>query len=337
MHGTAVFSLSVRRLPSSRNFLLACGLEAVLAYLERLRFTNDDVEYLASLGSFTDRFLESLRTFRFTGDVHAVPEGTPVFANEPILEVVAPIAEAQVAETFVMNQIHLQTVLATKAARVVAAAGDRKVVDFGARRMHGVDAALKAARAFHIAGTHGTSNVLAGKLYGVPVIGTMAHSYIQAHEDESEAFRAYARLFPGTVLLVDTYDTLDGVRRVIGLLKGTPDLPGSAAFVWTPAISRPLHMRVGVCLMPPSCGTSRSSPAAASTSTRSPGSSRRARRSTALALAAPWACRATHRRLTLRTSSLSTTAPGGPSFPSTARAPGPQTSVPARGRWLRGR
>jgi nicotinate phosphoribosyltransferase len=213
----AVFSLFVRRLPKRRNFLLACGLGTVLDYLEALHFSDGDIAYLASLEKFSDRFLEWLRQFRFTGEVHAVAEGTPVFANEPILEVTAPLPQAQLVETFVMNQIHLQTVLASKAQRVVSAAQGRPVVDFGPRRMHGIDAALKAARAFHIAGVAATSNVLAGKQYGVPVAGTMAHSYIQAHGDEAAAFRAFASLYPDTVLLVDTYDTLAGVRKVIDL------------------------------------------------------------------------------------------------------------------------
>jgi nicotinate phosphoribosyltransferase len=142
-----------------------------------------------------------------------------VFSNEPLLEVVAPMPEAQLIETFVMNQVHVQTVQASKAQRVVTAANGRPVVDFGARRMHGIDAALKAARAFWIGGVASTSNVLAGKLYGVPVAGTMAHSYIQAHENEMSSFRAFAGVFPETVLLVDTYDTLDGVRKVIDLAK----------------------------------------------------------------------------------------------------------------------
>ena len=215
----AVFSLFVRRLPARRNFLLACGLDTVLGYLESLRFGDDALAYLASLGKFSDHFLEWLRDFRFTGDVYAVPEGTPVFANEPLLELVAPIQEAQLVETFVMNQIHLQTVLATKAQRVVSAALGRPVIDFGARRIHGIDAALKAARAFYIGGVAATSNVLAGQQFGVPVTGTMAHSYIQAHQDEAAAFRAFAQLYPNTVLLVDTYDTLAGVRKVIALAK----------------------------------------------------------------------------------------------------------------------
>jgi nicotinate phosphoribosyltransferase len=223
MTDTAVFTLFARRLPEHRNFLLACGLDSVLASLEQLRFTDDDVAYLRSLKTFSDDFLKWLRGFTFTGDVIAVPEGTPVFANEPILEVVAPIGQAQLVETVVMNQIHVQTVLASKGARVAAAARGKKVVDFGARRTHGIDAALKAARAFYISGIDATSNVLAGKLYGIPLAGTMAHSYIQAHDDESEAFRAFARTFPSTTLLVDTYDTLEGVRRVIELVNRAPD------------------------------------------------------------------------------------------------------------------
>jgi nicotinate phosphoribosyltransferase len=213
----SVFSLFVRRLPSRRNFLLACGLEPVLEYLEQLHFSGEDLDYLRSLGKFSDRFLGWLREFAFTGEVRAVAEGTPVFAEEPILEVTASLPQAQLVETFIMNQINVQTVLASKAQRIVAAAAGRPVIDFGARRMHGTDAALKAARAFHIAGVAATSNVLAGQRYGLPVSGTMAHSYIQAHENEEQAFLAFARLYPRSVLLVDTYDTLAGVRKVIDL------------------------------------------------------------------------------------------------------------------------
>lgn len=219
MTGEAVFSLFVRRLPPGRNYLLACGLSEVLSCLEHLRFTEDALAYLAALGQFSAAFLDWLADFRFTGAVHALPEGTAVFANEPILEVVAPIAEAQLVETLVMNQIHLQTLLASKAARVVAAAEGRRVVDFGARRMHGADAALKAARAFYIAGVDATSNVLAGRVYGVPVAGTMAHSFVQACPDELAAFRRFTRSYPHTVLLVDTYDTLRGIDHVIELAR----------------------------------------------------------------------------------------------------------------------
>lgn len=215
----AVFSLFFRRLPPRRNFLLACGLEAVLDYLEGLSFTDSDIAYLRSLGQYSEPFLSWLGELRFTGDVYAVSEGTPVFANEPVLEIVAPLPEAQLVETFVMNQIHLQTLLASKAHRVVTAASGRPVVDFASRRMHGTDAALKGARAFHIAGVAATSNVLAGRRYGIPVAGTMGHSYIQAHDDEAAAFRVFARAYPGTILLVDTYDTIEGVGKVIDLAR----------------------------------------------------------------------------------------------------------------------
>jgi nicotinate phosphoribosyltransferase len=219
MGESAVFTMFVRRLPESRNYLLACGLTDALDYLERVRFTDEAIDYLGSLPYFTPEFLRWLSDFRFTGDAYAVPEGTPVFANEPILEIVAPIAEAQLAETFLMNQIHFQTVVASKASRVVTAAAGRPVVDFGLRRMHGADAGLKSARAFHIAGVAATSNVLAGQVFGTPVAGTMAHSYIQAHDRELDAFRAFVRLYPDTILLVDTYDTLDGVRNVIEIAR----------------------------------------------------------------------------------------------------------------------
>ncbi len=215
----AVFSLFVRRLPESRNFLLAAGLDSVLDYLEGLRFSDEARAYLSSTGLFRPEFVGWLGSLRFSGDVRAVPEGTPVFAEEPLLEIEAPLPEAQLVETLVLNQMHLQTMLASKGARVKAAAGERTVIDFGLRRIHGVDAGLKAARAFHIAGLDGTSNVLAGKTFGIPVSGTMAHSYIQAHDDELDAFRAFTREFPETVLLVDTYDTLEGIGKVIALAR----------------------------------------------------------------------------------------------------------------------
>ncbi|HUP52468.1 MAG TPA: nicotinate phosphoribosyltransferase [Longimicrobiales bacterium] len=219
MTDEAVFDLFVRRLPESRNLLLACGLEHALDYLEGLRFERSDLDYLERVGLFEDDFLSWLADFRFTGDVYAVPEGTPVFANEPLLEIVAPLPEAQLVESCVMSQVHFATVAASKALRVVTAARGRRVVDFGMRRMHGRDAALKAARAYHIAGVDATSNVLAGKLYDLPVAGTMAHSFIQAHDSEPAAFRDFAATYPETVLLVDTYDTLEGVRNVVRLAE----------------------------------------------------------------------------------------------------------------------
>ena len=211
-----VFSLFVRRLPEERNFLVACGLEDFLTAVETLRFDADDLSYLASQG-FPEQFLHRLSEFRFTGNIHALPEGTPFFANEPIVEVDAPIGEAQIIETLALNQIGFQTLVASKAARIVEAAKGRTVIDFGARRAHGFDAALKGARAAYVAGAAATSNVLAGKTYGIPIAGTMAHSFVQAFASEIDAFRAFARIYPDTVLLVDTYDTLEGVRKVIAL------------------------------------------------------------------------------------------------------------------------
>jgi nicotinate phosphoribosyltransferase len=221
MTGTAVFSLFVRRLPPERNFLIACGLDTVLDYLEALEFREEEIDFLSSLSLFRPDFLESLRGFCFTGDVFAVPEGTPVFENEPLLEIVAPLPEAQLVETMVLNQMHLQTLLASKAARVVIAANERPVVDFGSRRTHGTDAAIKAARAFNIAGVAATSNVAAGAAYGLPLAGTMAHSYVEAHETELAAFQAFIQLYPKTTLLIDTYDTVQAAHLIAGMVRST--------------------------------------------------------------------------------------------------------------------
>lgn len=217
MGETAVFDFFIRRLPPHRNYLVACGIEDVIHYLETFRFSGSHLDHLRSLGSFSHEFIDGLVDFRFTGSVRAVAEGTVVFGNEPILEVIAPIAEAQFVETFVMNQLHVSILAASKAARVVAASRGRSVVDFGLRRMHGADAGVKAARSFYIAGVDATSNVLAGEIYGIPVSGTMAHSYIQAHDSEYEAFRNFIHTMPAATLLVDTYNTLEGVRQVIRL------------------------------------------------------------------------------------------------------------------------
>ncbi len=215
----AVFDLFVRRLPAERNYLIACGLDDALHYLESLSFSAEALGYLSSLGGFSKDFLASLADLRFRGDVWAVPEGTPVFANEPIVEVVAPLPEAQLVETFLLNQISFQTLVASKAARVVTAAGGRGVTEFGLRRLHGTDAGMKAARACFIAGVGATSNVLAGAVYGIPVTGTMAHSYVEAHDSELDAFRAFVSLYPDSILLVDTYDTLRGVENVVRLAR----------------------------------------------------------------------------------------------------------------------
>ena len=217
--GSATFDLFVRRLPPQRNFLLAVGLETALELLEGLRFTPGDLEYLSGTGLFDRGFLDVLAGFRYTGDVDGMAEGTVAFAREPMLRVTAPILEAQFFESLLMNQYHVQTLLASKAARVVLAAGGRRVVDFGMRRMHGVDSAVAGARAFWIAGLEGTSNVLAGQLYGIPIVGTMAHSFVQCHSSELDAFRAFTATYPETVLLVDTYDSLHGVEHVIELAR----------------------------------------------------------------------------------------------------------------------
>ncbi|HXZ67656.1 MAG TPA: nicotinate phosphoribosyltransferase [Alphaproteobacteria bacterium] len=219
MNQSAVFSLFVRKLPQTRNYLLACGLHPFIDMLERLSFTGPDLEYLASLSEFPQSFLDWLANFKFSGDVYALPEGTPFFANEPILEIRAPIAEAQLLETLTMNQIGLSTLLASKAARVVSAASNRPVVDFGSRRAQGFDAALSGARAFFIAGVSATSNVEAAARFGLVPAGTMAHSYIEAFESETEAFESFLKTYPETILLVDTYDTIEGVRRVIDIAQ----------------------------------------------------------------------------------------------------------------------
>lgn len=222
MNETAVFDLFVRRL-RDRKYLLACGLEQALEYLEHLSFSEEALAYLDEQDQFEDEFLTWLADFEFTGDVYAVAEGTPVFPDEPIMEVVAPIGEAQLVETLLLNQITFQTSIASKAARVVQAAraGDTEplVADFGMRRTHGTDAAMKAARAQFVAGVDATSNVAAGQAYDIPITGTMAHSYIEAHDSERDAFRAFSDLYPETILLVDTYDTLDGVQKVIDLAE----------------------------------------------------------------------------------------------------------------------
>ncbi|MCL6553329.1 MAG: nicotinate phosphoribosyltransferase [Firmicutes bacterium] len=216
MNDRATFDLFIRALPPTRAFLVSAGLDGVLAYLEELRFSDEAIAYLRSLRLFSDAFLDYLRTFRFTGDVRAIPEGEVFFPPEPVLEVTAPRIEAQVVETFLLNAINFQVMVASKAARVVLAARGRAVADFSPRRDHGTDAAVKAARAAYLAGCTSTSNVLAGMLYGIPVTGTMAHSYVMSFSDELTAFRAFARDFPhNTVLLIDTYDTLQGVANAI--------------------------------------------------------------------------------------------------------------------------
>jgi nicotinate phosphoribosyltransferase len=215
----ASFELFVRSLPKQRGYLIAAGLEQALDYLQNLRFQDDEIEYLKRLPvlqHINSAFFDYLRDFRFTGDVWAIPEGTPVFGEEPLLRVTAPIIQAQVVETCLLSTITFQTMIASKAARVVREAQGRSVVEFGSRRAHGPNAGVLAARAAYIGGCAGTSNVEAGRRFGVPVFGTLAHSFVMAYTDEEEAFREFLRLYPAHgVLLVDTYDTLAAVEKII--------------------------------------------------------------------------------------------------------------------------
>ncbi len=219
VRSTASFELFVRDLPAKRNFLLAAGLEQVLAYLEELRFTAEDIGYLQAHPTFHDvpaAFFDRLGELRFSGEVWAVAEGTPVFANEPLLRVTAPIIEAQIVETALLATVNFQTMIASKAARVVTAAAGRDVIEFGSRRAHGTEAAMYAGRAAYIAGCAGSSNVESGLRFGVPTFGTIAHSWVMTFDDEIEAFERYMKAFPGsTTLLIDTYDTIAAARKIV--------------------------------------------------------------------------------------------------------------------------
>ncbi len=215
---TAVFEFFVRKLPSKRNFLMAAGLEQAIDHLENLKFSAGELDWLAQTGRFNARLIEYLADLRFTGEVHAMPEGTPFFQNEPILRVTAPLPQAQLVETRLINILQYQTLVASKAARMVLLAPGKLLVDFGLRRAHGADAGLMAARASYIAGFTGTATLLAGKVFGIPTYGTMAHSFIQSFDDEAEAFEAFARARPQNLtLLIDTYDTEAAARKVVAL------------------------------------------------------------------------------------------------------------------------
>ena len=215
----ATFDLFIRRLPPNRSYLLFAGLEQVLRYLESVRFTEEHLAYLKTQG-FNQPFLDYLRDFKFTGEVWATPEGTVAFPCEPLIRVTAPIIEAQLVETFLLNTVNLQTMIATKASHVVNAAKGKTVIEFGLRREHGIDAGMKVARTSYIAGCQGTSNVLAGLAYGIPVFGTMAHSFIMSYPNEIDAFRAFAKTFPNkSTLLIDTYDDLAGAEKAAKVAK----------------------------------------------------------------------------------------------------------------------
>ncbi len=222
--GTAVFELFFRNLPARRGFLLAAGLEQALDFLENLRFSPAEIAWLKDTGRFRQSLLDYLAAFRFSGDVHAMPEGTVFFANEPILRVSAPLPQGQFAESRLINILHFQTLIAAKAARVMLAAPNKVLVDFGMRRAHGAEAGLMAARASYITGFAGSATVLAGQEFGIPIYGTMAHSFIESFDDEMAAFAAFARARPDNlVLLLDTYDTEAAARKVVELAPKLKD------------------------------------------------------------------------------------------------------------------
>jgi len=214
----AVFEFFVRRLPARRGFLLAAGLADALDYLETLRFSDAEIAWLKQTGRFRQNFLDYLAAFRFTGDVHAIPEGTVCFPNEPLIRITAPLLQAQIVESRLINILNFQTLIASKAARMILAAPGKALADFGLRTAHGAEAGLYSARASYIAGFGAVANVEAGMRYGIPIVGTMAHSFVQVHADEMQAFEYFARSRPdGVILLIDTYDTEAGARKVVEL------------------------------------------------------------------------------------------------------------------------
>ncbi len=216
----STFDLFVRHLPPNRSLLVSAGLEQVLYYLQHLSFGEESIQYLRTLKLFEEDFLSYLRHFRFTGEVWAMEEGQIFFPQEPLIRVTAPLIQAQLVETFLLNTINYQSMVASKTARIILAADGKSVVDFSPRRDHGCDAALKAARASFIAGCVGTSNVLAGQFYSIPVYGTMAHSYVMSYPDELTAFRSFITDFPdNSILLIDTYDTLNGAKIAVTVAK----------------------------------------------------------------------------------------------------------------------
>jgi nicotinate phosphoribosyltransferase len=219
MEETAVFEFFIRK-RKKRNFYVAAGLEQALEFLENLRFTPEELEWLAGREQFGKEFIDYLGTLRFTGDVHAMAEGTAFFPDEPILRVTAPMPQAQLVESRLINLLHFQTVIASKAARMRLAAPDSTLVDFGMRRAHGAEAGLLAARASYLAGFDATSTVLAGKLFGIPISGTMAHSFVEAHGSEETAFAHFAESLPAsTILLIDTYDTERAAAKAVALAR----------------------------------------------------------------------------------------------------------------------
>jgi nicotinate phosphoribosyltransferase len=235
----ATFQLFCRTLPFDFGYLIAAGIDDALDYLGQLRFGNEDLAFLEATGLFSAAFLGRLAGLRFSCDVRAMPEGTIFFPDEPVLEVTGPLLEAQLVETALVNLVHFQSLIASRAARCVDAAAGRRLVEFGLRRTHGLETGLKVARASYLAGFDATSDVLAGRRWGIPLAGTMAHSYIEAFEDETAAFEAYTRSYPmGTTLLVDTYDTVKGARRAAQVAVELAGRGGRlGACVSTPATS----------------------------------------------------------------------------------------------------
>ncbi len=224
MDDIAVFELFVRKLPPQRNFLVAAGLQQAIEFLETLSFDDAEIEWLRGQGSFSPKLIETLRHWRFTGDVDAMAEGTVFFADEPILRITAPLPQAQFVESRLLNLVHLQILIASKAARVMLAATGKLLVDFGMRRAHGAEAALYAARAAYVVGFAGTATVEAARRFGLPLFGTMAHSFVQAHDSESAAFEAFVRARPlRPTLLIDTYDTERAAVKVIDLVRRLED------------------------------------------------------------------------------------------------------------------
>ena len=215
----ATFSLFVRRLPKNRSFLVSCGLETLLERIRRFKFDGEELSYLENLG-FSKDFLSYLKDYKFPGDIYAIGEGRVIFENEPLIQVEASLPDAQILETLVINTIHFQTLVASKAARSYIVSRGKRLVDFGLRRAHGSEAGMYAARAAYIAGVSSTSNLLAGKMFNIPVVGTMAHSYVEVFDSEDEAFKSFAKSFPeNSVFLIDTYDVLAATGKVVELFK----------------------------------------------------------------------------------------------------------------------
>ncbi len=216
---TSTFEVFVRNLPENRNFLVSAGIDDIIEILSNFHFQEDDINYLKSLNLFSDDFLDYLRNFKFKGDVWAIPSGQIYFPKEPVIRITADRISAQILETIVLNQFNFQSTIASKCARIILSSRNIPCVDFSARRVHGIDSSLKVSKLSYMCGFIGTSNVLAGKIYNIPVYGTMAHSYIMSFENEEKAFREFLKSFKEPVILIDTYDTIEGAKKVLKLLK----------------------------------------------------------------------------------------------------------------------